>query len=313
MIVGVCCQLDWRRPQPLVDAALARRLRRIAAAAPELTLVGVHWCSIDDDGGVDVSHPVGTARSRMALHDIDLLHFCRLGTVAGTFDTLQDKWRRLRDKLEIVDARQIRCCNSTAALRWGIDKAYMEVLAAKGVRIPPTKRISSSVTLAQLHAACGDTFHVVKPANGECGRFVTLISQLTRRGLERLRRESPELLLQPFVGEALAGEKSFIFMGGGFSHAVMKIAGPSDFRTNGKHTGATIYAYRPDACEIMAAQDLAGAFPCPLDSYRIDLVGTPGKEIVMEIEVVDPGHFPWMESAYVANQTSFYQRMLKRS
>jgi hypothetical protein len=313
MIVGVCCQLDWERRQPFVDRHLAGRLRDMAGMQRGTELLGVDWTSIGTDGAIDAVSPVDGRRFRMALHHLDLLHFCRLGTLPGKFKTLQDKWRTLMDKLTIIDAGKVLCCNSTAALRWGADKRYLEVLAAKGVAVPPTLRIAASLSLAQLRERCGDTYHVVKPANGECGRFVTLAAQLTEHGLRRLKRECTELLLQPLVGEALAGEKSFIFFGTRFSHAVLKIAGFADFRSNGSHTGAKIYGYLPDDAEIDAARALASHFPCPLDTYRVDIIGPPGREIVMEIEAVDPGHFTGHHRAYASEQMKFYQRMVNRS
>ena len=312
MIVGVCCQLDWQRSQPFVDDRLAALLRAMAGMRREPALLGVDWTSIGADGAIDAVSPVDGASRRMALDRLDLLHFYRLGTAPGRFATLRDKWRTLMDKLAIIDASGVRCCNSTAALRWGVDKRYLDVLAAKGVPVPPTLRIDASLSLAQLHAACGSTYQVVKPANGECGRFVALAARMTEEDLRRLARESTELLLQPLVGDALAGEKSFIFFGTRLSHAVLKVAGGADFRSNGAHTGAEVYGYRPDDAEIATARALAGHFPCPLDTFRIDIVGPPGRETVMEIEAVDPGHFAGHHPGYASEQMTFYQRLLDR-
>lgn len=313
MIIGICCQLDWRQPQPFVDPRLAQRLREMASMQPGTELLCLDWTSIDEEGTVDAVSAANGRRFRATLKSLDLLHFSRLGTRPGMFGTLQEKWRALMEKLAIIDGSKVLCANSTTALRWGTDKRYLEVLAAKGVPLPLTRRVASSLSLAQFHQVCGTTYHVVKPANGECGRFVSLASQLNQRKLEQLQRESAELLLQPLVGEALAGEKSFIFFDTHFSHAVLKVAGHADFRSNGTHTGAKVYGYRPSDAEIDNAQRLASHFPCPLDTYRIDLVGPPGQEIIMEIEVMDPGHFAAHHKPYATEQMKFYERMIKRS
>jgi len=273
---------------------------------PHLRVLALDWRTIASDGTARAFDVAAARTGRVAVEDLRLVHVFRLGYWAAKDTPLKEKWRALNDRLAVVRAAGARCVNSAGAIAYGIEKDYLCDLAAHGIPAVRTKKVPASVTLAELHTAHDDDeYAIVKPANGECGKLVMLIAEVDENDLARLRAEADHLLLQPFAARALAGEKSLLFVGGAFAHAVIKVPSARDFRANGAHTGATIRAYDPSAAEIELARRAGAAFRYPLDAFRADLIGDRAGLELMELEVVDPGHYR-DDDAHVLRMTAFY-------
>ena len=106
------------------------------------------------------------------------------------------------------------------------------------------------------------------------------------------------LMLQPFLpGIRAHGEWSLVFIGGRFSHAVLKRPAEHDFRVQEAHGGSSVAAV-PDV-EIMSAAERAvrAAARCtqltPDDILyaRVDGVMHDGRFLLMELEAVEPALF----------------------
>ncbi len=102
-----------------------------------------------------------------------------------------------------------------------------------------------------------------------------------------------DALVQPYVASvAERGERSLIFFGGEFSHAVDKVPAAGDYRVQEMYGGR----YRgpcPDGAERAAAERALAAAPAAPELLyaRVDLVEGAGGPQVMELELIEPELF----------------------
>lgn len=97
--------------------------------------------------------------------------------------------------------------------------------------------------------------------------------------------------MQPFRPQVtVEGEWSLIFLGGSFSHAVLKTAAQGDFRVQESFGGAAT-AVEADPEAIHAAGECLAVVPGKADYARVDLVRSGGVWEVMEVELIEPSLF----------------------
>jgi len=171
-----------------------------------------------------------------------------------------------------------------------IDKTYLADYRARGFTVPETIVCQS---MEELEAALDDpvfTDAVIKPTVG--GGAV---------GLHRIRASDPATwdsvnfarpqLLQRFLPEIeSAGELSFVFFGGIFSHAVRKRGKPGDIRVQ-VDWGGTVEVIAPASTQINEAAHFLSALPSMPLYARIDVVEVEGPLTLMELEVIEPELF----------------------
>ncbi|MEP6980325.1 MAG: hypothetical protein ABJA16_06135 [Nakamurella sp.] len=177
--------------------------------------------------------------------------------------------------------------NPWEVIRRNVHKGYLVELAAAGVPVVPTRLLrggdrlegaSGRIVLKPAIAAGADgigLFHVGDPA------AATHLDELWTRG---------DVLLQPFVAEVADGERSLIYLGGRFSHAVRKVPAAGDFRVQEEHGGRTT-AYLPSADELRVAEAALAQIGQDLLYARVDLVVTPVGPLLMELELIEPALF----------------------
>jgi hypothetical protein len=100
-------------------------------------------------------------------------------------------------------------------------------------------------------------------------------------------------MIQPFLPAAAEeGEYAYVFLGGAFSHAALKVPAPGDYRVQSLY-GGTERAHRPSAAEAARARAVLEAAGGPLLHARVDLVrGNDGALVLMELELVEPYLYP---------------------
>ena len=92
------------------------------------------------------------------------------------------------------------------------------------------------------------------------------------------------------------GEKSLMFLGLRYHHAVIKRpcpGNPDEFRCN-ESLGGTVTVYEPTASELAYAERalrVYASFGCPVHYSRIDFIDTEKGPVLMEAELLNPAAF----------------------
>ncbi len=186
-----------------------------------------------------------------------------------------------------------RLVNPADVIRWNSHKGYLIELAAKGVATVPTRLIPGGSRDVDLQLSeCPWDEVVVKPAI-DGGARQTLRAR--RDGVEARRHAetlaaSGDVVVQPFVAGIHAGERSLIFLGGRFSHAVRKVPAEGDYRTQYFYGGAE-FEHEPDSLELRIALSAIDNAPGRLTYARVDLVDWEGAPSLIELEAIEPDLF----------------------
>lgn len=204
------------------------------------------------------------------------------------------------DWVAAVERAGVPLCNPPSALRWNADKRYLRALADAGVPTVPTRWIepgdaaSPGGTLARLLEETGWDEVVVKPTVSASAHGTWRTSR-ARAGTDGARFRAlaagGPLMLQPFVAAVTtAGEWSLVFLGGRYSHAVLKRPRPGDFRVQHEHGGRAEPA-APDAATVAAAARALSHVPGGCLYARVDGCVVDGVFQLMELEVLEPSLF----------------------
>jgi glutathione synthase/RimK-type ligase-like ATP-grasp enzyme len=198
--------------------------------------------------------------------------------------------------LDALDASGACLFNPTPLERWNSDKHYMLDLEARGVRITPTRVIDRGAgrTLASVIEETGWTRIVVKPTVASTG-FETWQADtpLTPEHEARFAKQSGEMdvLVQQFVPGIGSGERSFVFIGGEFTHCVLKKSAGEDFRVH-IEWGGSVERVFPSTAEIDWARSVMQAVDQPWMYGRVDAVkDDTGQFVLMELEMLEPELF----------------------
>jgi len=193
--------------------------------------------------------------------------------------------------LDRLEGRNV--ANAPALMRWNMSKAYLEEMAAKGARLPAMRRTRAAVgDIAAAMDALKLDEAVVKPLIGASAHGLTLAR---RREPETIAQAAESLDGEGFVQQKMeavttAGETSFMFFGGAFSHAVVKRPKAGDLRVQEEHGGVTA-RIDPPGWAVDEAARLLEMLPEPADYARIDAVVLDGALWLMEVEVLEPELF----------------------
>lgn len=180
--------------------------------------------------------------------------------------------------------------NPAAVLAWNSHKGYLVQLARAGVPVVPTRLVRAG----DEAGLDGHEALVIKPAVSSGSR-----------GARRFQAGDPDAaahldalvaggdaLVQPYLASvAETGERSLIYFGGEFSHAVDKLPAAGDYRTQEMY-GGRYRSHVPSHAELDVAQlALAAAPERELLYARVDLVGGSSGPEVMELELIEPELF----------------------
>jgi hypothetical protein len=196
--------------------------------------------------------------------------------------------------IDRMDEHRIPLRNSAETVRRNIDKFYLKDLAGKGARVPPSVWVKKGekIDLAEILESRGWSRAVVKPAIS-MSAFETWITSPgeARADQEKFGRisETCGAIVQEFVSEVQAhGEWSFVFLGGEYSHAVLKRPKMGDFRVQRDLGGTIDERAKPDSLLLGQAREIYNLIDEPLTYARVDGVDVNGALILMEVELIDP-------------------------
>jgi glutathione synthase/RimK-type ligase-like ATP-grasp enzyme len=175
-------------------------------------------------------------------------------------------------------------------------KSYLADLGRRGVAVVPTTYLprGSRASLAAILGERGWTDVVVKPAVSasayRTSRVRREVTPADEAGFADVLAQG-DVLVQPYLPEiAVAGEWSFVFLGGAFSHAVRKLPRPGDYRVQDEH-GGRAFTETPSPALLAQAERIAAAIPRPWLYARVDAVETRGALVLMELELIEPALF----------------------
>ena len=173
---------------------------------------------------------------------------------------------------------------------------YLRDVQARGVPVVPTHWLKrgESVGLAALLAELGWRDAVVKPAVSASAFGSWRTSPVTAaEEQERLAAllATGDVMVQPFTAAvATPGEWSLVFLGGQFSHAVLKRPAAGDYRVQWEFGGSAVGAV-PGAHLVAAAERALAAAPGAALYARVDGVEQDGQLVLMELELIEPHLF----------------------
>jgi glutathione synthase/RimK-type ligase-like ATP-grasp enzyme len=242
------------------DGLLADALRRLGAG-----VVAVPW------DGIDPERPEGIVCLR------------------STWD-YHLRWDEFRQWVRGF-GRRGRLWNPAETVLWNADKRYLRDLAAAGIALPRTRWFDPGERpdVAAVLEEWGLPRAVLKPrvsATAFGTHVASADSRLSEEEWAVLERAG--CLLQAFVPEIQSrGEVSLVFLGGSFSHAVLKRPVEGDFRVQSDF-GGTVETATPTPSAVAFGQAALSASARPWIYARVDLVETDGGPVLMELELIEP-------------------------
>ena len=203
------------------------------------------------------------------------------------------KWAEFLRWLSLLEALPVAVLNSVPQIKWNLSKTYLLELAERGVRIPPTVSVDyrGGESLGDILKRHRWKDAVVKPTISASAHATSRVSSATVDSHEpqfRALRGNGGVLVQEFVPEVIErGELSFVFLGGEYSHTVLKTVAPGDFRVQTDFGGRREVA-RPSE-QILAQARKILELSAPAAAYaRLDAVQVQDHLVLMELDLIDP-------------------------
>lgn len=199
------------------------------------------------------------------------------------------------DWIARLERAGVRLWNPPSLLRWNLDKRYLAELERRGVPVVPTVTVPKDrgASLGDVLAEAGWDRAVVKPtvsasahetwrtsrarADADAGRFAALV-------------KAGDVLVQPYLSAIADGEWSLCFLGGRYSHAVLKRPRRGDFRVQSE-LGGEVLLVPPDPAVVERAEAIVALLPRPWLYARVDACQVDGTLVLMELELIEPTLF----------------------
>ena len=201
------------------------------------------------------------------------------------------------DWLRSLQHQGVQLWNPAPLAAWNMYKGYLRELERAGILVVPTEWVAETRHPASLDGVVrqrGWADVVVKPAiSADAHRTWRTSGPVTGEDEARFREltAAGEVMVQPLL-ETLAaeGEWSFVFLGGEFSHAVLKRPASGDFRVQSKLGGT---ASRGDAPAewVKQARAVLEAVQGPWLYARVDGCVVEGHFVLVELEMLEPDLF----------------------
>jgi glutathione synthase/RimK-type ligase-like ATP-grasp enzyme len=202
--------------------------------------------------------------------------------------------------LAAIEASGARLENPLGIVRWNMRKTYLRDLATKGVPVVPTiwrdglRRGELAAFFEEAHSKEA----VIKPVmsgNAQGAWRLDRADARTRAAEIEAYYADRALMMQPFEPAILSeGEFSLLYFNGKFSHGILKVPKPGDFRVQEEH-GSEIRAITPEPALLAAGNAAIDAIGRKLLYARADLVRHGDEFRVMELELVEPALYLRMD------------------
>jgi len=191
-------------------------------------------------------------------------------------------------------SKQTTLLNSENIIRWNIDKHYLFDLHRNGIHVAETYFIDqgSSINLKNLHKQLGWKETVLKPCVSGGARHTYKLNADNLEAHESTFKAliaKEAMMLQPFQYNIVEkGEISMMVFNGEFTHAILKIAKPGDFRVQDDF-GGSVHDYTPTKEEIEYAVNCVKACSEIPIYARVDIFEDNEEQIALaELELIEP-------------------------
>ncbi|MEE9273382.1 MAG: hypothetical protein V3U57_08980 [Robiginitomaculum sp.] len=180
--------------------------------------------------------------------------------------------------------------NPFDVIQWNANKAYLEELSGLGAPTIPSIFVDHATQKNVLRAMdkFGSDTVVIKP---EIGGGAWRQALYARGEPFPARSELPPkgALIQPFLDRVKdEGEYSFLYFGGQFSHALVKIPKKGDYRVQSMY-GSSEKTYEPTQGEREQARAVLDVLTFTPLYARVDLLrGNQGQLLLIELEMIEP-------------------------
>ena len=199
--------------------------------------------------------------------------------------------------LRMLEGERVPLWNPARLASWNMQKGYLRDLERAGVLVVPTVWVSQSSgteSLAQLVRTHGWGDVVVKPAvSANANRTWRTRGAVTEQDEGELSGlvQAGDVMVQPLIESLVRdGEWSFIFLGGEFSHAVLKRPASGDFRVQSIH-GGTVSRAKPRDEWVSQARAALVPVTDPWLYARVDGCIVDGRFVLVELEMLEPDLF----------------------
>lgn len=202
-----------------------------------------------------------------------------------------------------IERAGTRLENSLDIVRWNMRKTYLRGLAARGVPILPTlwRDGLQPGGLLPLFAELGSEEIVIKPVMSGNAQGAYRLDR-SRASVQAAEIEayyaSRPLMIQPFESRVVSeGEFSLFYFDGSYSHCVLKVPKPGDFRVQEEH-GGDIRAVNAEPALLEAAAETMAALPATPLYARADFIRHDASSFrIMELELVEPALYLRMDAS----------------
>ncbi|RZL20376.1 MAG: hypothetical protein EOO89_00455 [Pedobacter sp.] len=205
------------------------------------------------------------------------------------FDHIEEFYRWL----ENMDRLNIRLLNPSSVLKWNADKHYLADIGEAGLRVTPTIFLAKddAFALSDFFATFKTDKLIIKPVvSGGAKNTFKVTSENAEEISLKLKQllNQEDFIVQPFLKEIEdAGELSFLFFGGKFSHAVLKKAAKGDFRVQSTF-GGSVQMQEPSVEFIAKAKSYIDLYARQCLYARVDVVVIDSDLMLMELELIEP-------------------------
>lgn len=196
--------------------------------------------------------------------------------------------------------------NDLDTILWNSDKKYLEEVQREGFKIVQTRFLAKqqSFDLESYFDIFKTNQLVLKPAvSGGAKNTIKLDRETWISKKEEMigLMATEDFMVQPFVNQIVEeGEYSYLYFNGKFSHAVLKSAKKGDFRVQ-HFFGGNISKVLPKPEDLDCLQRLVDAFAKNCLYARVDGVWIEGVFYLMELELIEPYLFLFMEEQAISN------------
>lgn len=211
-----------------------------------------------------------------------------LPLMAWDYPSNQEQFLKVIDEIAYS---KVKLLNSPEIIKENMNKSYLTKLYKMGAKVPKTLEFNMENPQEILNAFeifdCDEI--IIKPNIGAgAWRQARLKKGETLPNKDLL---PPQIaLVQPFISSvATIGELSMLFMGGEFSHALMKTPKQGDYRSQTKY-GATENNIIPPPNALKAAKQILEQYDPKNELLyaRIDMVELDNDWLLMEMELIEP-------------------------